>query len=138
MTQEPSMPLIQWGPELEVGRLDIDSQHYALVRITNDLADAMQLGRGRYIISEAIDRLAAYARFHFLTEENLMAKHGYERTAAHKREHAELLAKVCMLQANSGRLAVSIETMAFLRDWLSNHILRSDRALAAALNAVHA
>jgi hypothetical protein len=33
---------------------------------------------------------------------------------------------------------VSIETMAFLRDWLSNHILRSDRALAAALNAVHA
>jgi hypothetical protein len=39
--------LITWGPSLEVGIKAIDEQHKTLVKLINDLNDAMSSGRGK-------------------------------------------------------------------------------------------
>jgi hemerythrin-like metal-binding protein len=64
-----------------------------------------------------------------------MDQYGIASSPAHKAEHKKLVADVGAFKAKfeAGSAAVTTELMAFLRDWLSNHILRTDKALAKEL-----
>ena len=135
------MPLVQWGSALEVGVKEIDGQHQILVRMLNDLHDAMGRGQGKEALGKLFNDLAGYTASHFAMEERLMQRRAYPQRNEHMQEHRDLIRTVAKLQADfgAGRVMLTLEVLKFLKEWLGKHILGTDKALASFLNeaAVH-
>lgn len=131
------MALITWSDDLSVGVDEIDDQHKKLVQLVNGLHNHLVIGDANDIMGKVLDRVIEYTSFHFDTEERLMEEHGFPFSAAHKREHQKLVNTALELQAklNSGNGRITSETMTFLKDWLSHHILESDMYLGKFLNS---
>lgn len=131
------MPLMTWGPSLAVGVKEIDDQHQVLVKLANELNDAMRDGKGKEALGKILTELVSYTRKHFATEERLMDQYKYAQSAVHKQQHKELVQTVSGLVAKfeKGDAALTTEVMNFLREWLMKHILNTDKALAKELTA---
>ncbi|WP_300454920.1 bacteriohemerythrin [Accumulibacter sp.] len=129
--RSPGKPLLEWTAALAVGHAEIDRQHQVLIDIANRLNQAMRSGAGRPACGSLLDELVNYTVNHFAFEEKLMEKHRYGNREAHLAAHRKLIEEVSKFkrQYDSGS-SISIELMGFLRDWLVNHILKVDRALA--------
>jgi hemerythrin len=130
------MALMEWNDRLSVGVDMIDSDHKRLVAMVNELHDAVLAARGKDVLGKTLDGLITYTKTHFAREEAEMAKFNYPKAADHLREHHLLAKQVLDVQAKyrAGNSAVlSMEVMAFLRDWLLKHIQASDRALGVFL-----
>jgi hemerythrin-like metal-binding protein len=122
---------------LQLGYGDIDAQHRRLVELVNELDDAMRAGHGRDVVGGVLDELIRYTVYHFAFEEKLMDQYAIATASAHKTEHKKLVADVNAFKArfDKGSAAVTTELMTFLRSWLSDHILKTDKALAKELLA---
>ena len=62
-----------------------------------------------------------------------MRIHGYPELARHAREHLQFADQVRKLQDRSLRVDVSAEMIAFIQEWLHEHIMTSDKHYAAYL-----
>ncbi|HUI25858.1 MAG TPA: chemotaxis protein, partial [Candidatus Kryptonia bacterium] len=53
----------------------------------------------------------------------------------HKQAHADLLRTVAEFKGkfDKGAVLLTLDVMNFLRDWLTNHILKADKAAAQAI-----
>lgn len=124
---------IKWNDAMLTGVDEIDAQHRILVdtlieantKLTDHVSDPL---------FEQITRdLLAYAIYHFDTEEQLMLQHGYavEDAATHVSEHRGFSERVVALrdEARGGEPGARDALLAFLRNWLVNHILTSDQRL---------
>ena len=124
------MPLIEWSAELSVGIDSIDEQHKKLVNMINALNDAMLTGSSNELLGKIFTGLAAYTQKHFAYEENMFAEYGYSNSEAHKRQHSELIAQVIELKESfieNPQGTISADLMLFLKRWLTNHIMRTDK-----------
>jgi len=126
------MPLIPWNDELSVGVNSLDEQHKQLVAMINELNDAFEKGKSDEILAKVFDELAVYTIEHFGYEEELFARYGYSESQAHKKAHEVLIKQVQDLRQklNDGEFMISLEVMLFLKDWLTNHIMKTDKAYA--------
>lgn len=126
------MPLIQWNDQLSIGIDSVDKQHKVLINLLNKLNDAIADGNADLILAEIFDGLSAYTIKHFAYEEGLFKKYKYNGTEAHKHEHAKLIKQVKNLRQkmDAGDLMVNVEVLDFLKEWLTYHILISDKAFA--------
>ena len=59
--------MIQWDGSLSVNIAEIDSQHQRLVKMINELNDAMRVGKSRDVLGKIVTGLIAYVRVHFST-----------------------------------------------------------------------
>lgn len=123
------MPLIQWGDYLCIGINSVDKQHKILVDMLNELNDAIADGKAHLVLSKIFDGLAVYTDKHFAYEEKLFAEYGYSKEQAHQREHQELIQQIKALKQkmDGGDFMVNAEVMNFLKDWLTHHILKTDK-----------
>jgi hemerythrin len=128
--------LISWTDKLSVTVGSIDQQHKQLVQMVNELNAAIGEGKADAVIGDILKRLINYTASHFAHEENLMRSHSYPGYDKHHKEHETLVAKVLDLQKKfeSGQARMNIEVMMFLKNWLTNHIQVSDKALGAYLS----
>lgn len=133
------MALIDWKNEYSINNKIIDEQHKKLVDLINQLHVAMGAGKGKDILGNILDELVSYTVFHFSSEEKFMKDHNYSGYSLHKIEHDKLTRQVVEFQNNykAGKSVVSQELLKFLKDWLVNHIIGSDKKLAK-LNAANA
>jgi hemerythrin len=132
------MPLMEWSDKLSVGVPSIDTQHKKLVGMANELYDAMKAGHGKDVLNKTLDGLINYTVTHFKYEEKLFAQTGYAASAPHLKEHEDLTKQVLAVQEKMKKgvsFAQSMEVMEFLKNWLINHILKSDKAYSSHLNA---
>lgn len=122
------MSLLQWKEKHSVGISEIDAQHQRMFAIMNELNDAMASERAKDVLEGILDQLVNYTATHFITEERLMNEHGFAGSASHQRVHEEMTAKVRAFQNDFrlGRVAMSIDVMHFLLQWLDQHILGTD------------
>jgi hemerythrin len=129
------MTMMEWSDALKVGHGMIDRDHQRLVGLINKLGDAMEGGQGREVCGPVLDELIDYTRTHFANEERLMSAHGYGDSAAHRTEHAKLIQEVqdFRIKYASGTATLSVFLLRFLMEWLTHHILESDKKLARAL-----
>ena len=129
------MPLITWGPKLEVGIGIIDSQHRRLVKMINDLDQAINDNRAAEILGKTLKGLVDYTHTHFRTEEDLLKEHDYEDYALHCREHRIFTDQIEIYRdrLDAGSLRLSDEVMGYMRGWLLTHIGSSDRAYRSTL-----
>lgn len=127
------MPLIEWSAELSVGINSIDEQHKKLVNMINALNDAMLTDSSHAILGKIFTGLATYTQQHFTYEENMFAEYGYVDSVEHKRQHSELIAQVLELKQRfieNPQGTMSVDLMLFLKRWLTNHIMRTDKEYA--------
>ena len=89
----------------------------------------MKSGAGNSVIRPILSDLLNYTSFHFATEEKYMKQYAYPEYLRHKLEHDELTKKTKALNdgCTNGKLTITLEVMNFLRDWLKNHIMVSDK-----------
>ncbi len=120
--------LMPWTSTLATGVKIIDQQHKVLVNMVNQLYVAMKSGQGQNVLKKLLEDLAGYTVLHFDTEERYFDQFKYAETAAHKKIHTELKAQVMEYigKINSGDASISMDLMNFLRDWLVNHICKTD------------
>jgi hemerythrin len=130
------MSLLTWSPMFSVGVTEIDEQHKKLIEIANRLNDQMSSGKGREVLDRIFNELISYTQSHFATEEKLMATNGYSASDKHKAKHKGLVTAVVELKKkhDAGQDVLTSQVMAFLRDWLTKHILNTDKALGRELN----
>ncbi|GAA3581486.1 MAG: bacteriohemerythrin [Pseudomonadales bacterium] len=118
-----------WSEELEVGISDIDQQHRWLVDQTNRLHEALENQAEDSEIGDLLEGLMDYTMNHFIVEEDLFARLGYPETEAHKREHDTFTQKVMtLIDRHEQGDASGAEALALLKDWLTHHILKVDKA----------
>ncbi|GAB6038866.1 hypothetical protein JCM15519_34250 [Fundidesulfovibrio butyratiphilus] len=121
--------LIPWTSDLATGVKIVDTQHKVLLDLVNKLYVAMRSGQGNAVMAKLLDELANYTVMHFGTEEKYFDQFGYPETASHKKIHKDLTDQVVAYinQFKSGQAAMSMDMMNFLRDWLVNHIAKTDK-----------
>lgn len=129
---------IRWSSDLETGVRAIDRQHEELIGMLNELDAAHAGGCPQSVLDDVLQRLGTYVIFHFGTEEALMAglPHNEAHARQHRHEHAGFIDKLAGLRAqgaDNGRQTMEA-LIDYLNEWLYQHILKSDRELAALLN----
>ena len=131
------MPLLQWKEKHSVGIAEIDAQHKQLFAMMNELNEAMATEKAKDVLEAILERLVNYTATHFITEERLMKEHGFVGHGSHHLIHEQLAAKVREFQADyrQGRVAMSIDVMHFLMEWLDQHILGTDMEYRDFLNS---
>ena len=131
--------LFEWSRRFEFGIREIDAQHKRLFELADKLYGAMQRGESRPILSGLLMDLVRYTESHFRAEERMLQDNHYPDFEKHKALHDGLTSKVHQFAEDlkMGRATVSMELMTFLRDWLYNHILKSDAAYVPKLSATH-
>ncbi len=126
---------LQWNEELSVNIGKIDSQHKTIVGMINDLYRLMETNddKGKVRI---INGMVEYVANHFRTEEALMKTHSYPEYEMHKKEHDQLTKEVLGFQKdlNEGKTILSYDLLDFLKNWLSEHILGTDKKYGPFLN----
>jgi hemerythrin len=123
------MAIFVWKEEYRVDEARIDEQHKRLFEIAGRLHEAMRTGAGHGAMAPVLDELIAYTRTHFGTEESLMRTNAYPGFAAHRAEHEGLTERVLEFrrQFREGKVALTVEMLQFLKEWLVRHIGQSDR-----------
>ena len=120
--------MFEWNNNYSVAIASVDAQHENLFAIARELHSAMEAGQGKASLGRILDRLVQYTTVHFAHEERLLRMHNYPDFAAHKAEHDTLVGQVLKFQEDftNGRVAITVQLLHFLLDWLQNHIQGSD------------
>ena len=134
--EQDRMTFMPWTQALEVGIAEIDEQHRWLVDQTNDLHEALRAGASREQVGALLEGLMDYVMNHFIVEENLFIRLGYPDTEAHQAQHNLFSGQVMsLLSRHDCGETVSAETLELLKDWLTHHILKVDKAYVAHFRA---
>lgn len=125
--------LLKWRPSYALGVEDIDLQHHFFFNLIHRIAKEFRSSEDRLYRNSLILELSAYARFHFLSEENMMHCSGFPGLEEHKLLHLELLDRLSttgnmFLVTNAEKDAEAI--VAFLVDWFLHHTTSIDKIFA--------
>ena len=125
-----------WEDHYSVNVKELDEQHKKLVSIINELHNAMEEGKGRNVMASILNSMINYVSLHFTAEEKYMTSFNYPDYRKHKERHKKFVKKALEFQNNfnEGKLGLSIEVMCFLKTWLANHILITDKEYSSFFN----
>lgn len=119
------MKKMVWTDAFSVGVPLMDEQHKRLIEMINALADASEA----VCVFDIIMRMYSYADEHFLAEEALMRRHDYGGRDEHIAAHRNFRSKATDLADRDYTQGVARrEVFSYLREWLSEHILKVDMA----------
>lgn len=123
------MALFDWKDSFSVAVPKYDSQHKVLIDLINKLHQAMSEGKGKDVLEKTLLDLINYTKTHFADEEAEFKKHSYPEFALHKMEHEKLTMDVLKYYDNfkDGKGGLTIEMLNFLKNWLQNHIMGTDK-----------
>ncbi|OFX26234.1 MAG: hypothetical protein A2041_11695 [Bacteroidetes bacterium GWA2_31_9b] len=118
-----------WKDEYGVKVKEIDNQHKVLIGMLNKLYDAFMKKEHGEIIGEIIQELTDYAIYHFEVEEKYFKKFNYSDSDNHVKEHRNFSEKVNEFRKEfeKNKSVLTFTIINFLRNWLMNHILVSDK-----------
>lgn len=129
-------PIMEWDERYSVNVAEIDHQHRQLFALYNKLHAAMAEGEGNHLLDLIFDELVAYTRTHFKEEERYFHAINYAGTKSHIIEHEAFIARLSELQDkfHAGKAFLTIEILAFIRDWLNEHIKGTDQQYKQSFN----
>jgi hemerythrin len=120
---------IRWKEELSVGLDIIDEQHKELFRLINAFYVSIVESAGKPAILQAIRDMENYIHIHFTEEEAMMKRSGYADLDEHRKEHKIFIETVSDFKQRyeGGRLLLSLEISGFVKNWITNHIMKTDQ-----------
>ncbi len=114
----------QWKERFALGDERLDTEHRYFFHLINELYLAIEAQRGEQVLAALYAALRGYTEIHFRDEEAYLAKVGYPELQQQILEHGRFLQHLKeMPMAAPGAQAA----LAFMRDWLIEHILGSDQ-----------
>lgn len=126
------MALIEWMDMFSVGNAEMDADHKGLLDLLNRIYEAWSPdGAGDPVdVATVFDELTDYTRRHFVREEALLEKIGYDRLEVQKAEHHRMIEQLEAFRARhiagTQPAALTQEMVDFLRTWMIDHILAED------------
>lgn len=126
---------ITWEDKFLTQVDSIDKQHRLLVEQLN-LTYTFYEGKEINTALDALERFVITIRNHFAAEEVLMLQKGYPSSPEHKQLHNKLLHQLEKLYEfiREDKAVLNLEVFDFLKSWLLDHIVNSDRELGKFLN----
>jgi hemerythrin len=126
------MAIIEWNESFSVFIESIDYQHKTLFNLINGFYDNLKKESNQEAQISLILGLQDYMTIHFNKEEHLMKKYEYPNFDSHKREHNNFINNVdsYLEKIKSGKLLISIEITNYIKNWISSHIMNTDKAYA--------
>ena len=129
--------LFPWTDAYSVKIVVVDSQHKVLVDLINELHQAMIARKGKESLGGVLASLVKYTKSHFAAEEGLMQANQYPDLASHRAEHERFTQTIVEIQDRFRRneVAITIDLMDFLKDWLIKHIMGVDKRYVSHLTS---
>jgi hemerythrin-like metal-binding protein len=126
------MAFMKWDEKYSVDIKIIDEQHKRLFELIENFYGALRQKHVKHGMSEILQGLTDYSIYHFHSEETMMTLHNYPGYQQHKSEHERFIHTVEKFRTRfeKGQLLLPIEVADFLKNWLSNHILATDKQFA--------
>lgn len=121
---------MEWKSDYSLGIQEIDDQHRMLLRSFSTIKEAIQLEQGWSSTHCSIMELKELALMHFTLEESLMRLFGYPETEEHRSTHKHFLVTLDDILNMSIRKSADSKMLALLQDWLTEHILGTDKDYA--------
>ncbi|MDR3579585.1 MAG: bacteriohemerythrin [Oryzomonas sp.] len=124
------MSIFVWDESFELGIEQFDEHHRHLVGLLNKTYDDFTAGTSQESLGSVIDELIDYATYHIAAEEHWMKEQRYPDLQQHQEEHNGFTRRIVEIQKDyHGRKTnLSLEVLILLKDWLSDHILKTDAA----------
>lgn len=133
---------IEWNDSYATGVTEIDQQHRILINTLNEANAKLADNDSLEFVEQITQDLLSYALYHFETEEALMQEYGYRESSSgeaeqHLQQHRSFSGKVVTVRDNlrAGIPIAREDLIAFLNNWLLNHILNTDKKLGAFIAA---
>jgi len=132
---------IHWTSQLATGITLIDSQHQEFIRRINVFLDrCADEGCSTKDLEQTFGFLLSYALTHFEDEQQCMQAHAFAGRSRHKQQHEKLSQWLQQTwqqwQGQPPSPDQVFKVCYFLYDWLTQHILKEDMAMAAHLRRV--
>ncbi len=123
------MIYFKWTSAIEIGHVEIDSQHRRLFLLGEAVVESLIDSVEHKLAATHLQTFIAYAREHFKYEEMQMNSAGYPQAERHAKYHASLLAELVMHcnKVHWGQNTDSEALTSFLWNWLILHIDLADR-----------
>jgi len=120
---------LEWTPELSIGVDLFDGHHKILFDTINKLSESMAQGKGVSVLADIIGELIEHAVVHFNAEELNFEKYGYPQRVEHTTIHNNLISQAKEIKASleRGESVLSAEVLDFLQDWITDHIMKTDK-----------
>lgn len=125
------MAAIRWDDRYVLNVGNIDEQHKKLVDMINEFYEGISQKDSDVALKELLKGLIDYAEYHFSTEETFMKQHEFPFMIRHVGQHDAFRKHVgdCQRRIEFKELVISFEITNYLRTWLLDHILASDKDL---------
>ncbi len=120
-------PVFIWTEKYSVGVEEIDYQHKKIFQFINELTLCLEQDESEGTVEDTIMSMIDYVVYHFNAEEKYLAKH--VDLLEHRRQHDAFTEKVLSYQdaVVADPETVGSEAVAFLKQWLQEHILFLDK-----------
>jgi len=113
-----------------IGIPEIDAQHEQLFECIDRLENAKDDRQRALAVYFVMDELKDYSRIHFAVEEIVMRLFDYPGLEAHAAEHRKFTLRLESLGKTELNHDVHAAAGSFLRGWLTEHIMVSDKRYA--------
>jgi len=127
---------IVWDESYSVGVTALDDDHKHLINLINQLESAIHYYNGKEFEEKALQEVVDYTKYHFEREEALMKENDYPDFDNHIAKHKAMIDKVNQVvedyKTNPDHALT--DTVEFLRDWLINHICKTDKEYTGFFN----
>jgi len=120
---------LQWENKYSVGVVEIDLQHQKMFEVINQLIDILGGVPTSEQLTEIINSLIEYKKFHFATEEKYFKEFNFEGTQEHINAHNTFGSRLQEIQQENGSDTISLayDLVDFLEDWLIDHLQTLDQ-----------
>lgn len=131
----------KWKESYSLNIDEIDEQHKKLLQIGEEVYDiaALDDGYDHYDdIMTLLDKLLEYTEYHFRYEENMLKEHNYKEIHDQEEEHYYYIYKIKSIATrediDDNQRETILELLEFLSQWITSHIMVSDRKYADYIN----
>jgi hemerythrin-like metal-binding protein len=125
----------EWKDEYSVKVAEIDEQHQKLIKIIDDLYQALMAGTAKASLPEIFGRLNDYVIYHFATEEKYFKEFEYKDAPMHISQHEKYKIDIAKMEKDADNGALDVyELLFYLENWWINHILDSDKKYSEFFN----
>lgn len=127
-----SSGIVAWSKDYALGLDEIDAQHEVLFDLLNAIWEAIVRRAENAETIKLVEELERYTVSHFTAEEAFMRVTKYPHFVEHKRNHDAFVERVNRekMAVVTGGKGLSVDLVHYLKDWLVEHILMSDKAYA--------
>jgi len=131
------MPVLAWSEKYSINVAEIDEQHKKLCGYVNKLHAGVEAKIDKEELRQLVLDLVEYTRFHFASEERLMAENGMAADTSHHSEHQLLLRRLEQIvkAVSRGKHPAFHSEYDVSNDWFLAHIKGFDKKLGTFLNS---